>query len=176
MMNFAELNQNLKELIKSIGVQKEEIESIVAGGSGSAAKQKSILDKLDTAMESLRELMANTEITEQERKRRIAELQSEIDRIELVKNFESDFEERMRLSRKLSRLNATLGTWEAMDVFHFETLLDPEGQDFKTLLEEADKDIKARQNLQRVLKGTEVALRVGAFGAALAAKLAVAVA
>jgi hypothetical protein len=93
----------------------------------------------------------------------------------LIKAFESDFEERMRLNRKLSRLSATLGTWEVMDVFHFETLLDPEGQDFKTLLEEADKDIKARQNLQRVLKGVEVVFRVGAFGASLAAKMAAAV-
>ncbi|HKC93748.1 MAG TPA: hypothetical protein VKB81_06975 [Nitrospira sp.] len=50
------------------------------------------------------------------------------------------------------------------------------GQDFRTLLKEADRDIKARQNLQRVLKGIEVVLSVGAFGAALAAKLAVAAA
>jgi hypothetical protein len=173
-MSFAEFSENFKDLIKSIGVQREEIENIVAGGSVTATKQKSIFDKLNTAMSNLRTLMAQTEIPEQERRRRIAELRSEIETVELLKNFESDFEERMRLSRRLSRLNATLGTWETMDVFHFETLLDPQGQDFKILLEEADRDIKARQNLQRVLKGIEVALRVGAFGAALAAKLAAA--
>ena len=36
--------------------------------------------------------------------------------------------------------------------------------------------IRSRQNLQRVLKGIEVVLRVGAFGAALSAKLAAAAA
>jgi hypothetical protein len=175
-MDFEKLAQNLKDLLKAIGVRKEEITGIVAGGSVTPARQKSILTQLDDSMSSLRELMAKTEITDQERKRRIAELRAEIERIQLLRAFESDFEERMRLNRKLSRLSATAGAWEAMDVFHFETLLDHEGQDFKTLLEEADRDIKARQNLQRVLKGIEVALRVGAFGAALAAKLAAAAA
>jgi hypothetical protein len=175
MMGFVELGQNFKDLIKSIGIQKQEIESIVSGGSATAAKQKAILDKLDTTMKNVQMLMANTEVTEQERKRRIAELESEISKIDLFKDFEPDLAERMRLNRELNRLNAKLGTWQAMDVFHFETLLDPESQeDFKTLLEEADKDIKARQNLQRVLKGVEIVLRVAAFGAALAAKLAVA--
>jgi hypothetical protein len=175
-MDFEKLAQSLRDLLKSIGVKKEEITSIVAGASVTPAKQKSILTQLDDAMSSLREIMAKTEITEQERKRRIAELRAEIERIELLRAFESDFEERMRLNRQLSRLSATAGTWETIDVFHFDTLLDSEGQDFKTLLEEADRDIKARQNLQRVLKGIEVALRVGAFGAALAAKLAAAAA
>lgn len=174
MVDFAKLSQNFKDLIKSIGIEKEELENILEGRSATATKKNSILSKLDTAMKKLRKLMGDSEITEEERKRRISGLQSEIEEIELLKDFEQDFEERMRLNRKLSRLNATLGTWKTMEVFHFETLLDPQGQDFKTLLEEADKDIKARQNLRRVLKGTELALRVGAFGAALAARLATA--
>ncbi len=173
-MSFQEDSNQFKELIKSIGSQREVIENIIASGPVSPAKQKAIFEKLDTAMEKLGDLMEKTELPAQEKARRVAELKAEIERIEIIRDFESDFEERMRLGRQLSRLNATLGTWEAMDVFHFETLLDHEGQDFKTLLEEADRDIKARQNLQRVLKGIEVALSVGAFGAALSAKLAVA--
>lgn len=173
-MSFQESSVQFKNLIKSIGSQREVIENIIASGPVSSAKQKAIFEKLDTAMEKLGDLMKEIEIPAQEKKRRMAELEAEIERIEIIRDFETDFEERMRLIRKLSRLNATLGTWEAMDVFHFETILDPEGHDFKTLLEEADRDIKARQNLQRVLKGIEVALSVGAFGAALAAKLAVA--
>jgi len=173
-MDFAKLKESFTDLVKSIGVQKQELESIFAGRSVSAARLKAILDQLDSAMKDLQKLMAASEITEPERKRRIAELEAEIERIELFKDFESDFGKRMEFNRRLSRLSATLGTWRAMDVFHFETLLDPEGQDFKTVLEEADKDIKARQHLQRVLKGIEVALRVGCFGAGLAAKLAAA--
>lgn len=172
MADFMALSQKFKDLIKSIGVQKEEIENIIAGGSASSDEKEAILDKLDAAMKALRNLMAANEISEEERKRRIAALKADIERTELLKDFEADFEKRMRLSRKLTRLHATLGTWQALNVFHFETLLDFEGQDFKTLLEEADKDIKARRNLQRVLKGVEVALRVGAFGAALTAKMA----
>lgn len=178
MATFSELKQSFLDLIKSIGIQKQEIEGLISGASKtSPAKQKAVLDNLDAAMKQVRELMGSTEITADERNRRIAELQSQIEQIELLKSFESDFDERMRLGRELSRLSATLGTWKSMDVFHFETLLDPESQeDFKTLLEEADKDIQARQNLQRVLKGAEVVLRVAAFGAGLAAKLAVAAA
>jgi len=175
MVDFAKRSQEFKDLIKSIGVEKVEIENIVTGGKATIKEKESIFKNIDDAMKKLSKLMADTEVTAEERKRRVTELQSEIDRIMLIKAFESDFEERMRLNRKLSRLSATLATWEAMDVFHFETLLDPEGQDFKTLLEEADKDIKARQNLQRVLKGVEVVFRVGAFGASLAAKMAAAV-
>jgi hypothetical protein len=174
-VSFEEDNKQFKELMGAIGSQKEVIENLIAGRSVSSTKQKAALQALDTAMNNLRTLMRDTALPAQEKQRRIAGLQAEIDRIELLRDFESNFEERMRLVRKLSRLNATLGTWESTDVFHFETLLDPEGQDFKTLLEEADRDIKARQNLQRVLKGIGVALSVGAFGAALAAKLAVAV-
>lgn len=171
-MSFKQDTQRFKELITTIGEQRQLIQNVVASGAVSPGKQKAALDALDEAMTDLRDLMEATKIPEQERTRRIAELRAEIDRIELHKDFESDFDTRMSLVRKLSRLNATLGTWYSMNVFHFETLLDPQGQDFKTLLEEADKDIKARQNLQRVLKGIEVALSVGAFGAALAAKLA----
>jgi len=110
MVEFVELSQKFKDLIKSIGVQKGEIENIFADGSASSNKKKSILDKFDTAMKKLRKLMAENVITEEERKRRIAELNAEIGKIELLKHFEADFEERMRLNRKLSRLSATLGT------------------------------------------------------------------
>jgi hypothetical protein len=178
MTDFLALSKAFRDLMETIGIQKEEIEGIVSEGPPTSdqgkKKKESALDKLDSAMENLRKLMSENEITAEERKRRITELDAEIKRIDLLKDFETDFEERMRLNRKLSRLHATLGTWETMDVFHFETLLDPEGQDFRVMLEEADKDIKARRNLQRVLKGAEIALRVGAFGAALAAKMAVA--
>lgn len=171
-MGFQESSQQFKNLITTIGSQRPLLESLVAGGSVSPAKQKAALDTLGTAMTQLRGLMEATTIPDQEKTRRIAELQAEIERIELLKNFESDFDARMLLVRKLSQLNSTLGTWQSMDVFHFETLLDSDGHDFRVLLEEADKDIQSRQNLQRVLKGVEVALSVGAFGAALAAKLA----
>jgi hypothetical protein len=174
-VGFQESSQQFKNLITTIGSQRPLLESIVAGGSVSPAKQKASLDTLGTAMTQLRGLMGATQVPDQEKTRRMAELQAQIDQIELLKNFESDFDARMRLVRKLSRLNSTLGTWQSMDVFHFETLLDSDGHDFRVLLEEAEKDIQSRQNLQRVLKGVEVALSVGAFGAALAAKLAAAV-
>lgn len=171
-MSFEDAKKQFEDLITTIGTQRTLIQDVITGGSISSAKQKAALNALDDAMEELRDLIKTTEIPDLEKKRRIAELEAEIKRIELHIGIESDFDKRMELIRKQSRLNATLATWEAMDVFHFETLLDFSSHDFKTLLEEADKDIKARQNLQRVLKGIEVALSVSAFGAALAAKLA----
>jgi archaellum component FlaC len=175
-VSFKEDTKQFKDLMTAIGEQRQVLQNVVAGGTVSSAKQKAALDALDEAMDELRNLMGKTKIPDQERNRRVAELRAEIDQIELLKDFESNFDQRMSLVRKLSRLNATLGTWQSMNVFRFDTLLDSQGQDFKTLLEEADKDIKSRQNLQRVLKGIEVALGVGAFGAALAAKLAAAAA
>ena len=171
-MSFSDNVKTFKDLITTIGTQKELLEAIVAGGSVSSAKQKGAFDALDGAVVDLQGLMANTKIPDQERKRRMAELQAEIDRIELLRDFEQNFEKRMELFQRQTRLNATLGTWEATIVFRFDTLLNADGHEYKTLLKEADKDIKARQNLQRVLKGIEVALSISAFGAALAAKLA----
>ena len=54
----------------------------------------------------------------------------------------------------------------------FGDLLDVDGDNVRQLIEDANRDIEARQNLGRVLKGVEVALRVAGFGAAAAAKVA----
>lgn len=172
-MSFVDNKEQFEGLMTAIGTQRELIQNVVFGGPISSTKQKAALKALDEAIEELRDLMQRTAIPDLEKSRRIAQLRSEIKRLELQLDFESDFDKRMEFRRKLSRLQATLGTWESMDVFNFESLLDANGQDFKTLLDEADKDIKARQNLRRVLKGIEVAFSVAAFGAALSAKLAV---
>ena len=169
------IGKKFKNVVKAIGIQKEEIDGILSGG-GSAAKKKSALDKLVAASKKLKKLMADTQITAEERGRKIAELEADIEVDNILLATETDFQERIRVRRRLTRRQASLGTLKASDVFHFDQLIDDDGNSFAELLEEADRDIQSRQNLQRVLKGVEVSLRVGVFGAALTAKMAAAAA
>ncbi len=171
MADFAMLSEELKKLIGAIGVEKEELEGILGGG-GDLEKKGKILDALEEASKALADLMAENEITPAEKKRKLAELISEIELTEMSLAVESDFDARMTLKRKLARLKATEGTWKAREAFRFQDLIDQDGNELRELLEEANRDIGSRQNLQRVLKGVEVVLRVGAFGTALAAKMA----
>ena len=84
----------------------------------------------------------------------------------------ADFEERMKAERELTRPRSQHGVWISQETFHFEDLVDFEGDEIASLLREADKDVKSRMNLKRVLKGVEVFLRVSVFSGALAAKVA----
>ena len=166
------LAKDFKKIIKALGIKKEEIEDVIESGGKEDTTNK-ILDKLATLTKKTQKLLKEHQISESERKRKLAELEARIELLELMQGTEPDFEKRMEAERKLTRLVAQRGTMESLDIFHFENLLDPNGDELATLLKEADKDIKARKNLRRVLKGIEIVLRVAAFGASSAAKLAV---
>ena len=173
MSDLVATRKKFKDVVKAIGIQKEELDGILASG-GTAAKKKSALDKLAAASKKLGKLMAETQVSEAERQRKISELELNIEIDEILLATETDFGERMRVRRRLTRRKASLGTLKAPEVFRFDQLLDADGNELAELLEEADRDIRSRQNLQRVLKGVEVLLRVGVFGAALTAKMATA--
>ena len=173
MADLAAIGKEFKDVVKAIGIQKEEIDGILSGG-GPAAKKKAALDKLAAASKKLKKLMASTQVTAEERKRKLAELEADIEVDNILLATETDFQERIRVRRRLTRRESSVGTLKAAGVFRFDQLIDEDGNSFAELLEEADRDIQSRQNLQRVLKGIEVALRVGVFGAALTAKMAAA--
>ena len=169
---FKKLSEEFKKIVKELGVKKEEIEDVIESGEKKEDTDK-ILNRLASITKKTQKLLKENQISESEKKRRLAELESRIELLEIIQGTETDFEKRMQAERELTRLVAQRGTMQALDIFHFENLLDPSGDELGVLLKEAEKDIKARSNLRRVLKGVEIVLRVAAFGASAAAKFAV---
>ena len=170
--DFKKLAEDFKKIIKDLGIKKEEIEEVIESGARKDTTNK-ILDKLASITKKTQKLLKEQQIPESERKRKLAELEARIELLELIRGIEPNFEKRMEAERELTRLVAQRGVMESLDIFHFENLLDPTSDELGTLLKEAEKDIKARKNLRRVLKGVEIVMRVAAFGASSAAKIAV---
>ena len=175
MPDFQNLAKKFKDLIKDLGIQKEELEAIVASGE-TDTKRTQVLVKLEAATKKVRKLLSQNTISKEEQERKIKSLESRIEIQQLMIGTEPDLSVRLKEERELSRLKARLGVWKAQEVFHFEELIDESGEELGELMREAEKDVRSRKNLQRVLKGVEVALRVTAFGAALSAKMAAAAA
>ena len=57
MSDLVATRKKFKDVVKAIGIQKEELDGILASG-GTAAKKKSALDKLAAASKKLGKLMA----------------------------------------------------------------------------------------------------------------------
>ena len=150
MPDFEALGKRFKDVVKAVGIQKGELEEIVSSG-GSAAKTKSALDKLAAASAKLERLMASA-LPKEERQRKIADLESRIELNDIILATETSFEARMKTRRRLTRLHASLTTLKSDVVFRFNHLLDDDGNELGALFEEADRDIRARQNLQRLRK------------------------
>ncbi len=66
--------------------------------------------------------------------------------------------------------------YQSETALRFDQLLGDDALQIATLLEQAGKEIAARANFARVLKGVELGPRAGAFVATLAAKLSIAAA
>lgn len=170
-IDFNELADTFNELSKDLNVNKADLISVMDNPTNDSERKKVIKTARTIGAKLMKEVKDN-KIPEGERKRRIAALEARIDDLELVLAFHPDLEERMKAEKELHRLRSMHGVWISQEIFHFEDLVDFEGDEIATLLREADKDVKSRMNLKRVLKGVEVFLRVSAFSAALAAKIA----
>jgi hypothetical protein len=171
--NFEKLAKDFRKIIKDLGIKKGEIEDVIEIGGEKEETTEKILNKLASVTKNTQNLLKKHQIPEFEKKRRLAELKDRIELLELIRGTEPDFDKRMEAERELTRRVSQRGVLESLDIFHFENLLDPNGDELATLLKEAEKDIKARKNLRRVLKGIEIVSRVAAFGASSAAKIAV---
>jgi vacuolar-type H+-ATPase subunit I/STV1 len=173
MPDYKAAANELKGLVQTLGVTKKELQDIATRGeAGQRADEK--LKAVETALNTVREIAQKTEITEVERLRKIAQLESDLELLEIINSTSSDAQERLKAQRDISRCAAALGVYKAASVLRVEQLLDDNKEELKAILTEAAKDIQARQNLQRVLKGVEVLLRATAFTAALLSKLAIA--
>lgn len=173
-MDFKKLSTDLTDILQKLSISKEEIETIVVTGDD-GNKQNKALDAVALLTDKTKELLKNSAIPDDEKKRKRAALESRIQQLKLLQATEKDFEKRIEAERELTRLVAEVGVFDSQDIFHFEDLIDAEGEKLTVLLREAERDISARKDLRRVLKGVEVVMRVVSFSASLAAKIAVAV-
>jgi hypothetical protein len=172
-VNFKDLAGELKGVVEDLGVKKEELQAIADSG-GSNQKVKATIDSVMKLLEAIKKRTAETTITPVEQKRKTEELQSRIELLRIIDATSPSFEERMRAEREISRLTSLIGVYQSATALHFDQLLGDDAMDLRVLLEQAGREISARNDLARVLKGVEVALRVGAFAATLASKLAIA--
>jgi hypothetical protein len=169
--DYRALASDLTSLIGKLGVSKSEIKTVVDSGSNPGAATNAVTVALE-AVKKLSEAIAHAEVTPAERDRKIKELQSEVELLRIILATEHDLEARIIAQREIGRLSARLGVYMSQNALRFDDLIDHDKNEIGLFLEEARRDVAARENLRRVLKGVEVALRIGAFSATLAAKLA----
>ncbi len=172
MPDFNAIASEFQKILAALGVKKQEIQDIVDKG-GDDQHVSAALDAVDELFKALGTQLSETPLTPEERQRKIEQLKSDIKVLELIDATDPDFNRRIEAERNLARLNAQLGVYLAQSALRFEDLLGEDQNQLKTVIVQAAKDIQARKNLARVLKGIEVGLRVAAFSAGLAAKLAV---
>ena len=171
MADYKAAAAELEGLAKALGVTKKELQDIASRGeAGQRADDK--VKAVEAALTTVRELVRKTEVTEAERQRRISLLQSELELLETINSTSHDPQERLTAQRDIARCAAALGAYKAANVLCIEHLLDENKEELKAILAEAAKDIQARQNLQRVLKGVEALMRATVFTAALVTDLA----
>ena len=170
-IDHKKLVNTFKKLSKELNITKAELKTVIDNPVSDSDRDK-VIKKARTIGARLVKETRESQIPDAERKRKIVALESRMQNLELIIAFNPDFDERMQAESELTRLRSQHGVWIAQEIFHFEDLVDFEGDEIAILLREADKDVKSRMNLKRVLKGVEIFLRVSVFSAALAAKIA----
>lgn len=173
MADYKAMAVELKALVQKVGITKKELQDLVDQG-GSAQKTEEKVKEIEAALGKLKTITSQTEITEAERKRKMAEIEFDLEQLQIISISDPDFQERIRAQKEIAYLTAVLTAYQAQGVLRIEQLLDATQTELKTVLAEAAKDIAARQNLQRVMKGAEVVLRAAVFTATLVSKLAIA--
>lgn len=173
MPDYKAMAGDLKNLVQQVGISKKELQDLLDQG-GSAQKIEEKVKEIEAALNKLKAVTAQTEITEKERERKMAEIEGKLQHLENVSVSDPDFRERIRAQREISYLTSVLTSYRVQGVLRIEHLLDESQTELKTVLAEAAKDIAARQNLQRVMKGAELVLRATIFTSTLVSKLAIA--
>lgn len=173
MTDYKTMAAELTELVQKVGISKKELQDLLDQG-GSAQKSEEKVKEIEAALARLKAITSQTEITEKERERKMAELEGKLQQLEIVGITDPDFQKRIMAQREISYLTSVHTAYAAQGVLRIEHLLDDGQTEIKLVLAEAAKDIAARQNLQRVMKGAEVVLRAAVFTATLVRKLAIA--
>ena len=172
MPDFKEVAAEFQKIVAALGVKKQEIQEVIDRGADDK-RVSDALDAVDKLFKDLDDKVTTTAVTEEERKRKIEQLKADMSVLQLIDATDPDFDRRIQAERDLARLTAQLGVYQAQAVLKFGDLLNEDATTLKAALVEAAKDIRARKNLARVLKGIEIGLRVAAFSGGLAGKLAV---
>ncbi len=171
MADYKAIAAELDTLVKRMGVSKEELQSILAKGEP-AQKAAARVQELEASLTRVQEITRQTQLTDEERRQRISQLEEELKLLELINSTSPDTQERVQAQRQISRCAAVLGAYKAAAVLCIEHLLDDNKDEMRAILDEAAQDIASRQDLQRVLKGVEVLLRATVYTATVTARMA----
>src|SRR5215471_8769617 len=110
MPAFKEIGGEFQKIVAALGVQKEEIQSVVDKG-GDDKRVSDALDAVDALFKDLDTKVSTTVVTQEERQRKIEQLTSDISVLKLIDSTDPDFDHRIQAERDLVRLNAQLGVY-----------------------------------------------------------------
>lgn len=170
--DYAELANEIRKINEDLGTSKQVIQ--LFSDSGKSGKELTdALKAVDTLSAALKKKLEKTPVTDDERKRKVAELDSDIHALNVQLDAEPSFDKRKFLRLKIGSLEVLRGEFNAATVFNFDDLLNPDKVQLKEALEDAIIDLKAKQSLARVLAGVQAVMEVAGYSAGVAAKLAV---
>ena len=173
MSDYRALAERMNGLVTDLGTGRQQLQELASQASP-PEQTNPIFDYFSRVAAHIQEVLANSVLTEQERQRKMAQLRSDIELLRIIDNTSPDHNERLQAEREISRLSARLGVFQAQGVLRFSELLDETGAEVAAVLAQAQQDLATRQTLQQVLLAVESLIRVAAFGATLATKLAIA--
>jgi hypothetical protein len=170
--DYGKLATDVKGIVDGLGIQRGDIQQLF-GTDGQNPKVQAAMDEVDKLTKALQNAVT-TEITEEERQRKLADLEAKIGLARITQATDPDVNDRIEAEHDLTVLLAVKATYLQANILRIGDLIDQDNHSLKSLLAQAQTEIGARQNLSRVLKGIQIVLQVGAFAGAVAAKLAIA--
>ena len=112
-------------------------------GKEAAEKAEGHAREIEAVLARLQGMVAQTHVTEAERRRKVAEIEKKLELLKIVTSSNPNPDKRTKASREISHLTSVLGAYKVADVLKIEHLLDENMEQIKSILEEAAKDIRA---------------------------------
>lgn len=173
MSDYGALAEQLNGVVTDLGTGRQQLQAL-AGQPNPPERTNPLVDYFSQVAAHIQQVLANNVLTEKERQRKMAQLQSDIELLRIIDSTSPDYNERLQAEREISRLSARLGVFQAQDVLRFSELLDENGAEVASVLAQAQQDLATRQTWQQIALAVESLIRVAAFGATMATKLAIA--
>src|SRR5207253_4981441 len=108
------------------GAQRAVVQKILDQG-GTQAEANAAIDAIVALVATVKVSLADSPLTEDERKRKISALQSQIDLLKIIDANSPDFQTRIETEREIARLTARLGVYQSQTALQFADLLDDDG-------------------------------------------------
>src|SRR5712692_11128109 len=126
MADYGKLAADLQGAVKQLGDQRAVVQKIVDQG-GTQGQTDAAVGAIVNLVAAVKASLANAPLTDEERKRKMAALQSQIDLLKIIDANDPDFQKRVDSEREIARLTAQLGVYQSQAALQFADLLDDDG-------------------------------------------------